>query len=59
LLSLVSEAIAKLRHAGLWSSDDITQVLRAQMVRDILKNLGQPVALELNLRHEIESVHCQ
>ncbi|MDR3371866.1 DUF3368 domain-containing protein [Rhodoferax sp.] len=30
LLSSVSEAIAKLRHAGLWLSDDIAQVLRAQ-----------------------------
>jgi hypothetical protein len=26
----VSEAIAKLRSAGLWLSDDIAQVLRAQ-----------------------------
>lgn len=30
LLSSVSEAIAKLRSAGLWLSDDIAQVLRAQ-----------------------------
>jgi predicted nucleic acid-binding protein len=30
LLPSVSEAIAKLRHAGFWLSDDIAQVLRAQ-----------------------------
>lgn len=30
LLSSVSDAIAKLRSAGLWLSDDISQVLRAQ-----------------------------
>jgi len=30
LLPSVSETIAKLRHAGLWLSDDIAQVLRAQ-----------------------------
>lgn len=30
LLSSVSEAITKLRSAGLWLSDDIAQVLRAQ-----------------------------